>query len=163
MIHKRCLLHVCRPLDCTALEKKLQQWEAGRSAKAKISTDIVLKHLLEIAGRDFSNNKNHGLGKTPNFSGVDVNVDMKSSRKIASNYIIDKVANETDYVCYCLNKDFLCCYVDVFIACQTQDLDKMFDEHADWLHSGCSKSTQAEAVFDITPKKRGARASILAN
>ena len=118
-------------------------------------------HLPDNTGRDISNYKNYGLGKTPNFSGVDVFVDMKS-RKIALNYIIDKVANETDYVCYLLYKEFLFCYVDVFIARPTQVLNKMFEEHADWLHYGCSKSTLAEAVFDIAPKKRAARASLSA-
>jgi hypothetical protein len=120
-----------------------------------------MKHLPELSSRDFSNYKNHGLGKTPNFSGVDVFVDTKS-RKIASIYIIDKVANETDYVSYRLYKDFLCCYVDNFVARPTQFLDEMFEEHADWLHSGRSKSTLAEAVFNIAPKKRGARASLVA-
>ena len=38
----------------------------------------------------------------------------------------------------------------------------MFEERADWQHSDRSKPALAEAVFDIAPKKRGARASLLA-
>ena len=150
----------CRPLDCTALEEKLQQWTTGRSAKVWISTDIVLKHLLELTCRDFSNYKKHGLGKAPEHSGVDVFVDMKT-KKIVSLYIIDKATNETDYVCYRHFKEFLSCYVKNFVARPGQFMDEMFDEHGTWLHGGLRKNTLAETMFGITPGKRGARLSLL--
>jgi len=126
-----------------------------------ISTDIVLENLPDLTSRDFSNYKNNGLGKAPECSGVEVFVDTRT-KQIASIYIIDKVANETDYVCYRVYKEFLCCYVTNFVANATQFMDEMFEERADWLRGGHSKSTLAEAVFDIAPKKRGARASLLA-
>ena len=32
-------------------------------------------------------------------------------------------------------------------------MDEPFEERADWLRGGCSKSTLAEAVFDNAPEK----------
>jgi len=150
-----------RPLDCATLEKILQQWETGKRANVWISTDIVLKHLPELTSRDFSNYKNYGLGKTPDCSGVEVFVDTRT-KKIASLYIIDKARKETDYVSFRHFKEFLGCYVKKFVAHPGQFIHEMFEERADWLCGGHSKSTLAEVVFDISPEKRGARVSLLA-
>ena len=142
--------------DCGFLEKKLQQWDAGKQAKAWISVDIIIEYIPELTRLDFAHYKKNGLWKPPRESGIEVFC-CASTKRIASVYIIDLSSKqEKAHVTHRVYRQFVSFYVDYFHRDQKEFMREMFKERGDWLRSGHAGTTMAQAIFDIEPAKRGA-------